>query len=145
MLCVPLSRSCLCSEAQGWCSGWCVRLKYQAQTSDGDQRGDHSKRTQRMTWRPRRCSWANRLLPFRRDEAADIACRPAENARYSPRLPLPRLTSREMVEGRLFNILAISENDLPAASPRLISSRSRFVRRRYVVCCIRMDCTHSLR
>ena len=107
--------------------------------------GDHSCSRASRTYRRRRSSWARRLLPRRRDEARTVAFLPAEKARYSLRAlrPPPLLTSRQMVDGWRFKVRAISTCGVPAASPRLISSRSRFVRRRYCFrCCIRIYCTH---
>src|SRR3989344_3808320 len=96
-----------------------------------------------MTYARRWSSRAIRLLPFLREEALSCARLPAENARY-PLVPLLRFTSRDTVLGARPSRLAIAEIRSPCARPRLISSRSALVRRRYPLCdcCIRIYCTH---
>ena len=96
-----------------------------------------------MTYARRWSSRAIRLLPFLREEALSCARLPAENARY-PLVPLLRFTSRDIVLGARSKRLAIAEILSPCARPRLISSRSVLVRRRYLLCdcCIRIYCTH---
>ena len=96
-----------------------------------------------MTYARRWSSRAIRLLPFLREEALSCARLPAENARY-PLVPLLRPTSRDTVLGARPKRLAIAEILSPCARPRLISSRSALVRRRYPLCdcCIRIYCTH---
>src|SRR3989338_7877201 len=96
-----------------------------------------------MTYARRWSSRAIRLLPFLREEALSCARLPAENARY-PLVPLLRFTSRDIVLGARPKRLAIAEILSPCARPRLISSRSVLVRRRYLLCdcCIRIYCTH---
>src|SRR3989344_1074138 len=96
-----------------------------------------------MTYARRWSSRAIRLLPFLREEALSCARLPAENARY-PLVPLLRFTSRDIVLGARSKRLAIAEILSPCARPRLISSRSVLVSRRYPLCdcCIRIYCTH---
>ena len=113
----------------------CIRLTI----SWGDQR----LRSFWMTYLRRRSSYASRLFPCLREEELAAARLPAENARY-PLLPLLWFTSREIVLGARPNRRAMAEIVSPCTRPRLVSSRSALVRRRYPLCnCrIRIYCTH---
>src|SRR3989344_7944212 len=93
-------------------------------------RGDQRFLSFLMTYRRRRFSHTNRLLPFLRDEALRRDVFPAENARY-PLFPLFRFTSRDIVLGARPKRRAIAESVSPCARSRLISSRSAFVSRQY--------------
>ena len=72
-----------------------------------------------MTYRRRRSSCVNRLLPWLRKDARRCARFPAENARY-PLFPLLCCTSRETVLGARPNRRAMAERPVPCARPRLI-------------------------
>jgi hypothetical protein len=105
-------------------------------------RGDQRFRSFSRTYRRRRSSCINRLLPWLREEARTCARLPAENARY-PLFPLLCCTSRATVLGARPNRRAMTERPVPCARPRLISSRSVDESRRYsVVVCIRIHSTH---
>ena len=105
-------------------------------------RGDQRFRSFSMTYRRRRSSRVNRLLPCLREQARTFARFPAENARY-PLFPLLCCTSRETVLAARPNRLAIAERPVPCARPRLTFSRSADESRRYgVVVCIRIHRTH---
>ena len=105
-------------------------------------RGDQRFRSFSMTYRRRRSSCVNRLLPWLRENARTCARLPAENARY-PLLPLLCGTSRATVLGARPNRRAMAERPVSCARPRLISSRSADESRRYrVVVCIRIHHTY---
>ncbi len=107
-----------------------------------DLSGDQRFRSFSMTYRRRRSSRVNRLLPCLREEARTFARFPAENARY-PLFPLLCGTSRATVLGARPNRRAMAERPVPCARPRLTSSRSVDESRRYgVVVCIRIHSTH---